>query len=163
MFWHNLLLFLPHIELMKLVDMNINTAIKKINAAIHKRKVLELFYQTDDGNRMYFTVAPVCINEHDGKLYLEDGGQVCRVMMPELLQELGSLETLKDRNKIYALSDGVVQYNIKPDSPLPLKIGKGEEKEVNLYIGDSVEEGYPKEAILFIRNSRPASCRVTVN
>lgn len=70
MFWHNLLLFLPHIELMKLVDMNINTAIKKINAAIHKRKVLELFYQTDDGNRMYFTVAPVCINEHDGKLYL---------------------------------------------------------------------------------------------
>ena len=33
--------------------------------------------------------------------------------------------------------DGVVQYNIKPDSPLPLKIGKGEEKEVNLYIGDS--------------------------
>ncbi len=46
--------------------------------------------------------------EHDGKLYLEDGGQVCRVMMPELLQELGSLETLKGRNKIYALSDGVV-------------------------------------------------------
>ena len=101
--------------------------------------------------------------EHDGKLYLEDGGQVCRVMMPELLQELGSLETLKDRNKIYALSDGVVQYNIKPDSPLPLKIGKGEEKEVNLYIGDSVEEGYPEEAILFIRTSRPASCRLTVN
>ena len=70
MFWHNLLLFLPHIELMKLVDMNINTAIKKINAAIHKRKVLELFYQTDDGNRMYFTVAPVCLHEYEGKLYL---------------------------------------------------------------------------------------------
>nr|MCQ5195988.1 hypothetical protein [Parabacteroides merdae] len=65
--------------------------------------------------------------------------------------------------KIYALSDGVVQYNIKPDSPLLLKIGKGEEKEVNLYIGDSVEEGYPEEAILFIRTSRPASCRLTVN
>ena len=65
-------------------------------------------------------------------------------MMPKLLQELGSLETLKDRNKIYALSDGVVQYNIKPDSPLPLKIGKGEEKEEgdgeetdNLYNGDN--------------------------
>lgn len=84
-------------------------------------------------------------------------------MMPELLQELGSLETLKGRNKIYALSDGVVQYNIKPDSPLPLKIGKGEGKEVDLYIGDSVEEGYPEEAILFIRTSRPASCRLTVN
>ena len=78
-------------------------------------------------------------------------------------RNLGSLETLKDRNKIYALSDGVVQYNIKPDSPLPLKIGKGEGKEVDLYIGDSVEEGYPEEAILFIRTSRPASCRLTVN
>ena len=58
---------------------------------------------------------------------------------------------------------GLSSNNIKPDSPLPLKIGKGEEKEVNLYIGDSVEEGYPEEAILFIRTSRPASCRLTVN
>ncbi len=84
-------------------------------------------------------------------------------MMPELLQELGSLETLKGRNKIYALSDGVVQYNIKPDSPLPLKIGKDERKEVDLYIGDSVEEGYPEEAILFIRTNDPMACRLTVN
>lgn len=50
--------------------MNINIAIKKINTAIHKRKVLELFYQTDDGNRMYFTVAPVCLHDYEGKLYL---------------------------------------------------------------------------------------------
>lgn len=50
--------------------MNIDVAIKKINAAIHKRKVLELVYQTDESDLMYFAVAPVCISEHDGKLYL---------------------------------------------------------------------------------------------
>ncbi|MCD7851778.1 MAG: hypothetical protein LUH63_19910 [Parabacteroides sp.] len=70
---------------------------------------------------------------------------------------------MKGRNKVYALSDGVVQYNIKPDSPLPLKIDKGERKEANIYIGDTVEKGYPEEAILFIRTNRPAICRLTIN
>ena len=50
--------------------MTISAVTKKIKASIHKRKVLELIYQTDDGSSMYFAVAPVCINEHDGKLYL---------------------------------------------------------------------------------------------
>lgn len=50
--------------------MNMSAAIKKIKAAIHKRKVLELIYKTDKRDLMYFAVAPVCINEHDGKLYL---------------------------------------------------------------------------------------------
>ena len=130
---------------------------------MHRGMCSHILSQGADGIYLFNYYFGTLNTEHDGKLYLEDGGQVCRVMMPKLLQELGSLETLKDRNKIYALSDGVVQYNIKPDSPLPLKIGKGEEKEVNLYIGDSVEEGYPEEAILFIRTSRPASCRLTVN
>ena len=130
---------------------------------MHRGMCSHILSQGADGIYLFNYYFGTLNTEHDGKLYLEDGGQVCRVMMPELLQELGSLETLKGRNKIYALSDGVVQYNIKPDSPLPLKIGKGEEKEVNLYIGDSVEEGYPEEAILFIRTSRPASCRLTVN
>ena len=130
---------------------------------MHRGMCSHILSQGADGIYLFNYYFGTLNTEHDGKLYLEDGGQVCRVMMPELLQELGSLETLKGRNKIYALSDGVVQYNIKPDSPLPLKIGKGEEKEVDLYIGDSVEEGYPEEAILFIRTSRPASCRLTVN
>lgn len=77
--------FLLHIELMKFVDMNINTAIKNINAAIHKRKVLELFFQTDDGNRMYFTVAPVCLHEYEGKLYC----RWTRVILPTPLKLQG--------------------------------------------------------------------------
>ena len=50
--------------------MNIKTAKKKIDEAIRKKTVLELFYRTDDGIKMYFTGAPVCIKEHEGKQYL---------------------------------------------------------------------------------------------
>ena len=130
---------------------------------MHRGMCSHILSQGADGIYLFNYYFGALNSEHDGKLYLEDGGQVCRIMMPELLQELGSLETLKGRNKIYALSDGVIQYNIKPDSPLPLKIGKDEQKEVDLYIGDSVEEGYPKEAILFIRTNHPIICRLTVN
>ncbi len=100
---------------------------------------------------------------YDGKLHLEEGGQVCRVMMPQMLQELGSLETLKGRNKIYALSDGVIQYQIKQNTPLPLRIMNKERKSAAIYIGDQVEELYPEEAILFFRTSRPASLLLTIN
>lgn len=100
---------------------------------------------------------------YDGKLHLEEGGQVCRIMMPQLLQELGSLETLKGRNKIYALSDGTVQYQIHQNTPLPLILNKGEKKTADVYIGDPVAEEYPKETILFFRTSRPVSCRLTIN
>ena len=109
MFWHNLLLFLSHIELMKFVDMNINTAIKKINAAIHKRKVLELFYQTDDGNRMYFTVVPVCINEHDGKLYLLslDQGDTAYAF------EIARIKAMDEYWATFSLSDEFSQNNFQ--------------------------------------------------
>lgn len=84
-------------------------------------------------------------------------------MMPQMLQELGSLETLKGRNKIYALSDGVIQYQIKQNTPLPLRIMNKERKSAAIYIGDQVEELYPEEAILFFRTSRPASLLLTIN
>lgn len=56
--------------------MNIKTAKKKIEEAIRKKTVLELFYRTDDGIEMYFAVAPVCIKEHDGKQYLMTLGRL---------------------------------------------------------------------------------------
>lgn len=55
--------------------MDIKTATKEINAAIRNMKVIELFYRIDDGDPMYFTVAPVCIKEYDGKKYLMALGQ----------------------------------------------------------------------------------------
>ena len=101
--------------------------------------------------------------KHNGKLHLEDGGQVCRVIMPELLQELGSLETLKRRNKIYALSDGRIEYEIKHNTPLPLNVNKLERSQAQIYVGDMVEEDYPQEVILFIRTNHPASYQLLVN
>ena len=56
--------------------MNIKIAKKKIDEAIRKKTVLELFYRTDDGIEMYFAVAPVCIKEHDGKQYLMTLGRL---------------------------------------------------------------------------------------
>ena len=58
--------------------MNIKTVKKKVEDAIRKKTVLELFYRTDDGIKMYFVVAPVCIKEHDGKQYLMTLGRLDR-------------------------------------------------------------------------------------
>ena len=130
---------------------------------MHRGMCSHILSQGADGIYLFNYYFGTLNSEYDGKLHLEEGGQVCRVMMPELLQELGSLETLKRRNKIYALSDGVVQYGIRPDSPLPLKVCQGEQKEANIYIGDNVEEEYPEEAILFFRTDHPTNCKVTLN
>ena len=58
--------------------MNIKTAKKKIEEAIRKKTVLELFLRTDDGIKMYFVVAPVCIKDHEGKQYLMTLGRLDR-------------------------------------------------------------------------------------
>lgn len=50
--------------------MRIETIKKRINAAISKRSVIELIYRLDNGDEWYFAVAPICIEEHDGKCYL---------------------------------------------------------------------------------------------
>lgn len=92
-----------------------------------------------------------------------EGGMVCRVRVPGLLQELGSLETLKGRNKIYSLSDEVVQYRIRNNSPLPISLTKGARKSFDMFVGDKVEELYPEEAILFLRTSVPANYSIYVN
>ena len=96
-------------------------------------------------------------------LSLEKGGQVCRVIVPELIQEIGSLETLKKRNKIYCLDDGVVQYELRSDTPLPLSISKENIASASIYIGDDLQEDKPEESILFIRTDKAAQCSLSVN
>lgn len=97
-----------------------------------------------------------------GKKYtLEPGSLVCRAMIPELLQELGSLNTLKNRNKIYALSDGIREYRVDPGSPLPLNVVGN--AVAPFFIGDDVKKHPPLEAILFIRNNENTDFKVFVN
>lgn len=100
----------------------------------------------------------------NGQIELESGGQVCRVMEPALLNELGKFETLKGRNKIFCESDGQTDnYRLKQVSTLPLAVSENRTSLAELYIGDDLAETAPEEAILFVRTDRPTDFRVWVN
>jgi hypothetical protein len=103
------------------------------------------------------------LSEYNGKLHLEKGNQVCRVMMPQLLNELGSQETLINRNKIYCLCDSSVEYGIKPVSHLPLTVGQGKVSAASIFIGDNPQKIVPQEAILFLRLNIPSEFELHVN
>jgi len=100
-------------------------------------------------------------NEAGHQLKPEEGTEVCRTIAPELLKELGSLETLKKRNKIYALSDGASSYGLTPNSPLPLDLSKN--KEAAIFVGDDVATDKPEEVILFVRTNTTDSFSVSIN
>ena len=102
-------------------------------------------------------------SEYNGQLHLEKGNQVCRVMAPQLLQELGSLETLRNRNKIYCLCDSSGQYGINPVSPLPLKVETGKASIANIYVGDDPKKTVPKEVILFFRLDKSPEFDLFIN
>ncbi len=100
-------------------------------------------------------------NEAGQQLQPEPGTVVCRTIAPELLQELGSLETLRRRNKIYSLSDGATSYELTPNSPLPLAIT--ESGEASIYVGDDVEKDQPQEVMLFVRTATKDTFTVSLN
>ena len=100
-------------------------------------------------------------NEAGQKLQPEEGTVVCRAIAPELLQELGSLETLKKRNKVYMLSDGATSYSLTPNSSLPLDLRGNTEAAV--FVGDDVAADKPEEIILFIRTNTADSFSVSIN
>ncbi len=102
-------------------------------------------------------------SKYNGQLHLEEGGQVCRVIMPQLLQELGSLKTLENRNKIYCLSDGTEEYGIRQISSLPLKVTKNTLSKARIFIGDDPAKTVPEEVILFCRLSNPSNFEIAVN
>ena len=98
------------------------------------------------------------------KIKPTESGQVNRVRSPKLLEELGSLETIKNRNKIYCASDGVTDsYRVPQVGDLPLAVGTGHKGIATIYVGDNVNETSPKESIIFIRTDRPAAFDLTVN
>ncbi len=100
---------------------------------------------------------------YNRELHLEEGGQVCRVIMPQLLQELGSLETLESRNKIYSLSDGTEEYGIRQVSPLPLTVENNSSSEAKIFIGDNPKQAVPEEVILFLRTNNSSRFGIEIN
>jgi hypothetical protein len=103
------------------------------------------------------------MSDYNRQRHIEEGGFVCRVNMPQLLNEIGSLETLKGRNKIYCLSDGQGSYGVLPLSPIPLELLNGSLTETEIYIGDDPKKIVPEEIILFLRLNKPSRFDLYVN
>lgn len=102
--------------------------------------------------------------EYNGKLNPEAETYACRIITPELLHELGSLETLRKRNKIYCLDDGSsAGYGYKPDTPLRLLVSPENYVEAPIFIGDNTKKDVPEEAVLFLRTDKPAQFELSVN
>jgi len=107
-------------------------------------------------------------DEHQSKykstLHLRDGGYVCNVIMPDLLHEMGSLETLRKRNKIFCVEDGgAAAYGYRPETPLPLKVSSGKVSVATIFVGDNPKKDVPGEAILFLRSDHPGNFELLVN
>lgn len=110
---------------------------------------------------MLFNYFLTAYNEAGQQLKPVEGTDVCRIIAPELLQELGSLETLRKRNKVYCLSDGATSYEVTVNSPLPLKIHN--DGNASVFVGDDVKTDQPEEAILFIRSDNSEHLNVSIN
>lgn len=84
-----------------------------------------LFGQCADGLYLFNYYFGEFQGRNGGSLTLDPGTLYCRTISPELLNELGSTETLRRRNKVYALSENNVQYGIHPNTPFPLRLAAG--------------------------------------
>jgi hypothetical protein len=131
---------------------------------IYRAMASHILAQGADGIYLFNYFIAEYYSTYQSKLFLKDGGYVCPVIMPELLHELGSLETLRKRNKIYCMDDGSsAEWGYKPDTKLPLKLSSGERATLKLYIGDNTRKDSPEESILFLRTASPASFELSVN
>ncbi len=93
-----------------------------------------------------------------------DSALFCRVIVPDLLREIGSLRTLRGRNKIYCLDDGgSAAYGYEPETALPLTVAPRESAQVSIAVGDDLSDVRPEESILFIRTDKPAKCSISIN
>ena len=134
------------------------------SAGMYRGMASHILAQGGDGIQLFNYYFGQYNSELNGKIKLEEGGQVCRVIEPSLLQEIGKMETLKGRNKIFCESDGVTDtYGILQVGSLPLAISNSRRSSAHLYIGDDVQETVPEETILFIRTDRPARFQLEVN
>ena len=84
-----------------------------------------IFGQGADGLYLFNYYFGEFQGRNGGSLTLDPGTLYCRTISPELLNELGSTETLRRRNKVYALSENNVQYGIHPNTPFPLRLAAG--------------------------------------
>ncbi len=131
-------------------------------------------------NGMYRAVAAHCLNQGADGIYLFNfffqdylSGKenkmvtsdiyVNTLRVPALLDELGKLETLRGRNKIYSFSDGINEYGYEPNTPLPLLISPWWQSNFNLEIAEDLKTDQPQNIYLFLRTRKGAKLDIFIN
>jgi hypothetical protein len=130
---------------------------------------------------MYRAAAAHCLNQGADGIYLfnfffqeffenqdkdenpKDKILINRMRDPLLLSELANAETLKQRNKIYSLSDGIVEYGYQPNTPLPLFISPCDKVEINIYLAEDFQNDQPEQVYLFLRLTKGRKIIIKIN
>lgn len=86
-----------------------------------------------------------------------------RMRDPLLLSELAKAETLKQRNKIYSLSDGIVEYGYQPNAQLPLFISPWDKVEINISFAEDFQNDQPEQVYLFLRMTKGRKTIIKIN
>ena len=82
---------------------------------------------------------------------------------PDLLREMGSLETLKGKNRSYVVTYRDIQVPGKPlPAPLPKALAPGESADFQLFVGPVPAEGASGEISLGLEGEHP-TVTVTIN
>ena len=137
---------------------------QEFSHGIYRGMASHILAQGGDGIYLFNYFFDGYIGKYNNTLHLEEGGYVCKVIMPQLLNEMGSLETLRKRNKIYCMDDGSsAEFRFKPKTVLPLMLSAGNSSEATIFIGDNTQKEVPKEAILFLRMDHPGIVEIFVN
>ena len=85
------------------------------------------------------------------------------IKYPDLLSEMASLNSLKNRNKIYSLSDGSQETSYHHNSPFPIFVSAWEEYKVKMNIPEDFSNSKPEEILLFIRGTKNSKFMVKLN
>lgn len=146
------------------IDDGAFTPREKYSHGMYKGMASHILSKGGDGIHLFNFFFDKYITNYNSQLHLEDGGQVCRIAMPGLLNEIGSLETLRKRNKIFALDDGSSSaYGLDAKTPLPLKVIPDSISSVTIFVGDDMEKDQPVETMIFLRVSRKAKFDIYLN
>lgn len=139
------------------------TEFEDISEGMYRGFCSNMLSQGADGLELfnYYFQEYNCV--YHGNVPPTNGGMTCRKHNPYMLNELGSLETLEGRNKIYWLSDGKTQYGLKPNTVLPLSLTADNSKNATIYVGDRMKKKRPEEVILFVRTKGDADMEITLN
>jgi len=131
-------------------------------------------------NGMYRSVAAHCLNQGANGIYLFNfffqeylSGKTKEIIssdvylntarVPALLNELGKLESLQKRNKIYTFSDGVNEYGYEPNTLLPLLISPWWQEKIDIEIADDPNNFQPQNVYLFLRTRKKAKLDFLIN